>query len=154
MTNYVDGQDEIRDFVYSRWVEQSQAVTGLTYVPEMRFHGVQENAVPDKPTYWARLSVFSLLDQQATLSTESVVSYTRRYRDNGRVVVQLFGPLTGNGAQAKLLKLAQLVQNRLRGTKTKSGIWFRNARIDANLAPETLFQRVNVICDYERDEII
>lgn len=154
MTGYVEGQEEIRDFVYSRWAEQAQAVTGLTYLPEMRFQGVQENEPPSKPTYWGRLSVMSLTDRQATLSTESVVSYTRRYRDNGRVVVQLFGPLTGNGAQDKLLKLAELVQNRLRGTKTKSGIWFRNAKIDTNLSNEALFQRVNVICDYERDQII
>lgn len=154
MTDFVQGLEEIREFVYSEWLAQSQAVTGLTYTPEMRFQGVQENEPPAKPTYWGRLSVMSLTDQQATLSTASVVSYTRRYRDNGRIVVQLFGPLTGNGAYDKLLKLAQLVQNRLRGTKTESGIWFRNARIDSNLAPEALFQRVNVICDYERDQII
>lgn len=152
MNDFLEGQDEIRDFIYSKWKTDAPLIAG--YLPEMRFQGVEQADPPSKPTYWGRLSVMSITDQQATLSTASVVAYTRRYRDNGRVVLQLFGPRTGNDAQAKLLKLAMLVQNRLRGSKTESGIWFRNARIDNNLAPENLFQRVNVICDYERDEII
>lgn len=152
MTDYLTGQDEMRNFVYSDWKLKAPAIAG--YVPEMRFQGTETNDPPAVPTYWARMSVMSLTDQQATLSTASVVAYTRRYRDNGRIVVQLFGPRTGPGAQAKLMQLAMLVQNRLRGTKTEHGIWFRNARIDSNLAPENLFQRVNVICDYERDQII
>lgn len=152
MTSFVQGQDDIREFIYSRWVDRTPEIFGE--VPEMRFQGVELNDPPAVPTFWGRLSVMSLTDQQATLSTRSVVSYTRRYRDNGLVVVQLFGPRTGEKAQEKLLLLAQIVQNRLRGGKTESGIWFRNARIDPNLAHENLFQRVNVICDYERDEII
>lgn len=154
MTDFLTGQDEMREFVYSEWKSNAQVVTGLAYLPEMRFQGTEKNDPPAVPTYWGRMSVFSLIDQQATLSTASVVSYTRRYRDNGRIVVQLFGPRTGNDAQANLLKLAMVVQNRLRGTKTESGIWFRNARIDNNLSPENLFQRINVMCDYERDQII
>lgn len=154
MINYVGGENEIRKFIYSRWLDQAQQVLGVDYIPEMRFQGVETNDPPSVPTFWGRLSVMSLTDQQATLSTCSTVAYTRRYRDNGRVVIQLFGPRTGPDASEKLKKLAQLVQNRLRGTKTDSGIWFRNARIDANLNAENLFQRVNVICDYERDEII
>lgn len=152
MIDYVGGENEIRKFIYSRWLDRSSEIVG--YIPEMRFQGVETNDPPGVPTFWARLSVVSLIDQQATLSTCSTVAYTRRYRDNGRVVVQLFGPRNGDNASEKLKQLAMLVQNRLRGTKTESGIWFRNSRIDANLANESLFQRVNVICEYERDEII
>lgn len=152
MINYVDGLNEVREFIYNRWVEQAASIVG--YVPEMRFAGVEAQETPDKTKYWARFTMFTLTDQQATLSTDSVTSYTRRYRDNGRVVLQLFGPRYGNNAGDNLLKLAQIVQNRLRGTKTEHGIWFRNSQIDASLAPEESFQRVNVLCDYERDEII
>lgn len=152
MIDYVGGLNEIREFIYSRWLDQTQAVVG--YIPEMRFQGVEKQDTPDKTKYWARLTVASLADRQATLSTQAVASYTRRYRDNGRVVLQLFGPRFGNNANENLLKLAQIVQNRLRGSKTDHGIWFRNAQIDASLSPEENFQRVNVICDYERDEII
>lgn len=152
MIDYVSGENEIRKFVYSHWVDRSEEI--VSYVPEMRFQGIEENDPPGVPTFWARLSVMSLTDQQATLSTCSVVAYTRRYRDNGRVVVQLFGPRTGPDVSEKLKRLAELVQNRLRGGKTENDIWFRNARIDANLSPESLFQRINVVCEYERDEII
>lgn len=152
MTDYLTGLNEIREFIYTRWQAQSAVYAG--YIPEMRFQGVEKETTPDKTKYWARLTVQSLIDQQATLSTESVTSYTRRYRDNGRIVLQLFGPRYGSNTNAILLELAMLVQNRLRGTKTQSGIWFRDAQVDASLAPEELFQRVNVICNYERDEII
>jgi hypothetical protein len=152
MIDYVGGENEIRKFIYSHWVDRSEEI--VSYVPEMRFQGIETNDPPGVPTFWARLSVVSLTDQQATLSTCSVVAYTRRYRDNGRVVVQLFGPRTGPDVSEKLKRLAELVQNRLRGGKTENGIWFRNARIDANLSPESLFQRINVVCEYERDEII
>lgn len=151
MIDYVDGVDEMREFVYSEWLAKSALIAG--YVPAMRFLGVEMNDVPTTPVFWARMSTFSFTDQQATLSTCSVSAYTRRYRDNGRIVIQLFGPRTGDNVSNKLMKLAQLIQHRLSGTKTEHGIWFRNARVDADIAPEQLFNRVNVVCDYERDEI-
>lgn len=151
MIDYADGVDEMREFIYSYWQANSPEVVG--YVPEMRFQHVEKNDPPGVPTFWARMSTFSLTDQQATLSTCSINAYSRRYRDNGRVVVQLFGPRTGDNVDRKLMLLAQIIQNRLRGTKTENNIWFRNAKIDSDLSPEPLFNRINVVCDYERDEI-
>lgn len=151
MIDYPDGVDEMREFVYSDWMLKAPDVVG--YLPEMRFQGVEENDPPGVPTFWARMSSFSITDQQATLSTCSVTAYTRRYRDNGRIVIQLFGPRTGDGVYSKLLKLAKVLQARLSGTKTAHNIWFRNARIDSDVRPEPLYNRVNVVCDYERDEL-
>lgn len=152
MIDYLGGEEEIRSFLYSEWLSKTTAIIG--YVPEMRFQGDGNPKTPDKNKFWARLSVVSFTDQQATLSTQALKSYTRRYRDNGQVVLQLFGPKNETAVHKNLIKLAMLAQNRFRGTKTESGIWFRNSRIDTNIPDEDLFSRVNVFCDYERDEII
>lgn len=151
MIGYTEGVDEIRAKVFNAWKANSAAIVG--YVPEMRFADVQKETTPDKSKYWARVSVIATADKQATLSTCVDRAYARRYRENGTVVVQVFAPVNATRGDYLLGKLCELVQNALRGTKTPGGIWFRNAGIRP-LPQEDLFLRRNVICNYERDEIV
>lgn len=150
MIGYVDGINEIRAKVWNAWLDGSAAIAG--YVPEMRFADVGLPSTPDKSKFWARLSVVDLTDQQATLSTAHNIPGKRRYRANGQVVLQVFGPVNVDQSDYVMGKLCELVQNTLRGGKTPGGIWFRNVGIRP-LPSEDLFYRRNVVCEFERDDI-
>ena len=150
MINYQNANSEIFALFHVAWQASAASVVG--YMPEVRWQGVQEREIPDGSKYWARLSVQTISAKQATLSADCGKPGQKRFTAFGLVFVQLFCPKSDNQAFAKGQQLAEVARNTFRGKATASNIWFRNVRIN-ELSPEKLWERFNIIAEFEYDEI-
>jgi hypothetical protein len=130
--------------------DTTEAVIG--YVPEIRWPSNQQREIPDGAKFWARVSQQTLDEEQATLSNCMSLPGKRKYTVEGLIFVQIFGPRFEDESWTKCQKLAEIARNAYRGQTTASKIIFRNARIK-ELEPEQLFERFNVVVEFEYDEI-
>lgn len=147
---YDAARDEMFALFNAAWQANSAAVVG--YVPEVRWQGRETTEKPDRSKFWARVSLQSVGEGQATLSNCVIEPGKKKYESFGLIFVQLFGPKSRATAYDDLQKLAMLARDAYRGKTTPGNVWFRNVRINT-LQPEELFYRLNVIGEYEFDEI-
>lgn len=147
---YDAARDEMFALFLTAWNANTTALVG--YVPEVRWQGKEDGTKPDRSKFWARVSIQSVLEQQATLSNCVVEQGKKKYESAGLVFVQLFGPKAVATAYDDLQKLAKVARNAYRGKTTPGNVWFRNVRINT-LGPEELFYRLNVVAEYEFDEL-
>lgn len=154
MLQYEQARDEMFALFKTAWDANSAAVVG--YVPEVRWQGKEiatPNAgKPDRTKFWARVSIQSVLEQQATLSNCVVEPGKKKYESAGLIFVQVFGPKSVDNSYELLQQLAKVARNAYRGKTTPGNVWFRNVRINT-LNPEELFYRLNVVGEYEFNEI-
>lgn len=122
------------------------------YTPDMRFQGFEKNGKPDGSKFWLRFSQQTVNERQATLSTCAGLPGQKRYTTTGIVFVQFFCPRSLQTGMELGRKLAILARDAYRGHALDDSIWFRNARIN-ELAPESDSYRLNVVADYEYDEL-
>lgn len=142
--------NEIQHAFKAAWDLNSGAVFG--YVPDVEWYGNEKNSKVDRAKAWARFSTQNVFEEQATLSTCVEQPFSRRYEASGLIFVQLFLPKTIDNALIEGRKLAKIARNAFRGKKTESGVSFHNARI-VDLSPEELFYRLNVVVEYDFDDI-
>lgn len=151
---YDEARDEMFALFKAAWDANATALVG--YIPEVRWQGREiatPNAgKPDNSKFWARVSIQSVLEQQATLSNCVVEPGKKKYESSGLIFVQLFGPKSRATAYDDLQKLAIVARDAYRSKVTPGQVWFRNVRINT-LQPEELFYRLNVVGEYEFDEI-
>lgn len=147
MTTYTEAVDQILATVNTAWQSSTTAVVG--YVPDIYWQGVEEPKKPDLTKYWARVSQVGFNDEQSTLRNGDS---EQRYTTNGNVYVQIFAPKKDSLGMTNGRELATIARNSFRGTTTDGCVWFKNARI-VELDPEESFYRLNVIAEYEYDEI-
>lgn len=133
--------EQARDDIFSAF----KAAWGVTTFPVVW---------PDKPaekpsgrTPWARVTIRHAGGFQATLSN---INGQRRWRRNGVVIVQVFTP-SGEGL-SRAYDLAKIACDAFEGVSTPRGVWFRNARIN-EVGPDGDWQQVNVLADFEYDEV-
>jgi len=150
MTNYEGARDEIFALLNVAWLAGAAAIVG--YVPEIRWQGVTKETKIDESKFWARVSMQSVGGEQASLSNCAGAIGQKHYTDFGLIFVQLFAPMAAQQATMKLGRLAMLARNVYRGVSTDNKVWFRNARIN-NLEDELQFHRLNVVAEYEYDEL-
>ncbi len=148
-TTYTNAVDEMFSVVRTVWNANTAAIVG--YVPEMRWQGVEVSTPPPNDLYWGRTSIQTVTDQQTNVATLDG-NGKRRYTTSGLIFVQLFAPLADAQSMDKIRKLAQTVRAGFRGTTTPSSVVFRNARIN-ELSPDGKANRINVVAEFEYDEI-
>lgn len=146
-TDYKGARDEMLGAFTTAWNSGSSAIVG--YIPEIRFDGDNKSDIPDASKFWVRISTQGINCEQGTLSENVVTNGSRRYESYGLMYAQLFAP-KANDSKAKILNLAKLVQKTFR--KRTLNVILRNARIE-ELEPENGIQRINVVCEFEFDEI-
>lgn len=146
MISYEDAIDEMFEAFNVAWLANSAAVA--SYVPEVRWPGVEEPETPDASKFWVRVSQQTVSEEQSTLRNDESV---QRYTADGLLFVQLFCPKSDAESMAKGRKLAVIARNAFRGKTTSGKVWFRNARIN-EIPPEDKFYRFNVVTEYEYDE--
>jgi|SRR5688572_14082970 len=147
---YDEARDEMFALFKAAWDANTTAIAG--YVPEVRWQGKELTTKPDRSKYWARVSLQSVLEQQATLSNCVIEPGKKKYESAGLIFVQVFAPKAIATAYDTLQKLAIVARDAYRGKTTPGNVWFRNVRINT-LEPEELFYRLNVVGEYEFDEI-
>jgi len=143
---YTEAVDAINGAFYEAWQAEAASIVGS--VPEIRWQGVEADKPPQN-VFWCRVSIQTVYEEQTTLSNDNG---TKRYRTGGLVFVQIFCPTADAQAMDKGRKLAIVARNAFRGKQTANGVWFRNARIN-ELPPEDDAYRLNVVADYEYDDI-
>lgn len=147
---YDEAIDEIYGLLYAAWQSSTASIAG--YVPAIRWAGKEEPEKPDGSLFWARCSASNVVEPQTSLSNCVEQPGNSRYTPVGVVIVQLFCPKSDATAMEKGRLLAQVARNAFRGKTTPGKVWFRNARIH-EIEPEDLFYRLNIIAEYEYDEI-
>lgn len=145
MPTYVEAIDDMFARVKAANDSSSEAIIG--YVPEIRWRDLE---LPDKPgeKFWMRVNLQTVIDGQATLSTDEGLPGQRRYDTQGNIIIQLFAPKSVAGSGRKLDQLGELMRNTFRGAKTANGVWFRNSRIQDGIPAEDLYYRSNVISEF------
>lgn len=146
---YIDADSEIFARLKTDWDANTAAIVG--YVPELRYQGAEVGTIPTAAKHWARASIQTVTETQATLHEGAAGN--KRFNVAGLIFVQLFSPKAENDGWDKCRKLAKVARNAFRGKKTSGGIWFRNCRINDNVKNETNAYRINVVCEFEFDEI-
>lgn len=116
-------------------------------MPELRWQGVEEAAIPSGDAYWARISQQTVFEKQQTLGKQG----ERLFESAGLLFVQIFCPRTSAESYDKGRQMALVARNVFRGQN--DGVWFRNARIADDLEPEQGWNRFNVVTEYEFTEI-
>lgn len=147
---YDQARDEMFALFKAAWDANSAAIAG--YIPEVRWQGKELTTKPDRSKFWARVSIQSVIEQQATLSNCVIEPGKKKYESSGLIFVQLFAPKVTDGAYELLQQLAKVARDAYRGKTTPGNVWFRNVRINT-LSPEELFFRLNVVGEYEFDEV-
>lgn len=150
MIEFDEVNDEVNALFLSAWNAGSAAIVG--YIPEIRWQGVQYRDLPDGSKFWARLHKETVIEEQASLSTCEGLPGQKKYTASGLVFVQLFCPKSETRAFDLGQKLAKLTRNAFRGKSTPGKIWFRNVRIN-EIGPEQLYERFNVVTEFEYDEL-
>jgi len=146
-TTYSEAYDTITNRLLADWPTVAADIVGIgADAPELRFTGVEVGAIPQ--TYFARFTMRSVLERQATLRNGE----DQRYTSSGVIFVQVFAPKSDQQAAERLRRLAEAAKGIFRGKTFDGCIWFRNMRIN-DLDPEEKFLRANVVGEYEYDEI-
>lgn len=142
---------EMEALFNAAWQANSAAVFG--YIPDIEWYGKESPSKVDRSKVWARFSTDNVFEEQATLSTCVDIPFQRRYNASGLIFIQLFLPKTVANAVKNGRKLAKVAQRAFRGKKSTSGVVFYNVRINDKLEPEELFYRINVVAEYDYDEL-
>ena len=142
---------EMEALFNTAWQANSGAVFG--YVPAIEWHGKETKDKIDRLKVWARFSTQNVFEEQATLSACVDEPFKRRFNGSGLIFVQLFLPKTVANALIKGRTLAKVARNAFRAKKTDGGVVFYNVRINDDIAPEEMFYRINVVAEYDYDEL-
>ncbi|URA06801.1 minor tail protein [Xanthomonas phage Langgrundblatt2] len=132
---------------------QANAAPFFGYVPAIEWFGKETKDKVDRTKVWARFSTQNVFEEQATLSACVDEPFVRRWNGSGLIFVQLFLPKTVANAVIQGRKLAKVARNAYRGKKTDGGVTFYNVRINDNIPPEEMFYRINVVAEYDYDEL-
>lgn len=149
-TDYQTAINDIFTLINSAWIAGAATAVGET--AELRFVGVEKEGKIPTDKFWGRVSTQGVNEGQASIANGVGAPGNRRWRADGLVYVQLFAPKSRNTAMQKLRALAQLARNAYRGKQSVNGVSFYNARIQ-ELDPEELFHRINVVAEYQYDEL-
>ncbi len=146
MLTYLQARDEI--FAQLNTAKAAIALL-LGYTPPIVYQGIDKESSPDVSKLWFRASIQTVQQPQATLSGNDL---KRRYTTDGLLFVQIFIPKSNSQDYKLGLQVAELIQKAFRGKRTENCVVFRNVRFQ-ELPAETAWNRVNVVAEYQYDEI-
>jgi hypothetical protein len=146
----IDDYPSARNEIFKQYqgiIPSTAAIIGEALIVNYQGVTTEEKMPVDK--FWSRVSIQTVIEEQTALAGNDL---KRRYTSNGVVFVQLFIPVIRLPDYEKGTKLAQLIKTAFRGKQTENCIWFRNTRIQ-ELPKENAWFRINVVSDYQYDEI-
>uniref|UniRef100_A0AAU6W084 Tail terminator protein n=1 Tax=Pseudomonas phage Pavpe01 TaxID=3138545 RepID=A0AAU6W084_9VIRU len=151
-TTYTDALDEM--FGKIKAAIDGPVNTVLGYKAETRWPFVAEPTKPDNSKIWLRVSTQIVDEQQSTLSTCEGLPGQKRYESAGLLFIELYLPKAKGDSGVKGRKVAVILRDLFRNAASgPTGITYYRARINDGIAPEELFYRLNVVTEFEYDEI-
>lgn len=146
----IDDYPSARNEIFKQYqgiIPSTASIIGEALIVNYQGVSTEEKKPVDK--FWSRISIQTVIEEQTALAGNDL---KRRYTSNGVVFVQLFIPVVRLPDYEKGTKLAHLIKTAFRGKQTENCIWFRNTRIQ-ELPQENAWFRINVVSDYQYDEI-
>ena len=146
-TDYVGATDAIYADVYAAW--KSACTTVLGAEQKMFFQGIVKDSAVEigaANEFWSRTS-------RQTVDQGSNGPGARKHAAVGLIFVQMFFPLSAKGAWRSGTQIATTVKNALARRSSSGTVWFRNPRIN-ELTPDGTHHRLNVVAEFEYDEIV
>lgn len=144
-------RDEIYTLFTDIWADLINGPSSIvSYIPEVRYPGIEKPEKPDQTKFWVRNSLQIISQPQTCLNGGTNGSKTR-YTTHGLFFSQLFCPKNDNNGITNGWKLSIIIRNAFRGTTTPGKIFFRNPTIK-QLDDEAHFHRFNIVVEYEYDE--
>lgn len=138
----VEAKDEARSRFNTGWT----AATVLTPMPVIRWEGKEQGDIPE--TYFVRFSMKQVKTPQVSFGEENNDgSSSKKFENNGLIMVQVFAPRTAEDSSHIGDLLAVEARDIFRGGETPGGMWFRNMRIN-ELPHDGTYYRWNVIVEY------
>lgn len=145
ITSYFDARNEI----FAQYnLAKVEILALLGYQPVVVYQGVESTGVMPTDKIWLRLSQQTVIEEQSALAGNDL---KRRYTSDGLIYAQIFIPKL-TGVYTNGVKIAEYIKKAFRGKQTSSAMWFRNVRIQ-ELAPEESWFRLNVVSEYQYDQI-
>lgn len=145
--NPVEAGDEMRQLFKDGW----EALTIVTPVPEVRWHGKEKKADPIPDTYFARFAIRGVGTDHAGFMENGEGASPQVFDSFGNVFVQVFAPIDAEDSYRQGELLAIAARDIFLGNDTPSGVWFRNVRY-VELDDDGKFYRWNVVAGYEFSE--
>ena len=150
MTTYFEARDAIYGVVKST---VDDAASYIGYIPEVEYPSITKIDNPPIDKIWLRANMTTVGEPQSTLSTCIGEPFSNRYTSFGLVIIELYIPKQGNIYELAT-QLATHLRDVYRKSGSSSGVIYRKARINDNISAEANFKRINVIAEYEYDEIL
>jgi hypothetical protein len=141
-----NARKELFALVDSIWQAQTNAIIG--YIPEVRWQGMQESAIPASSKFWMRVSTKGVSNRQRGFSMPDNGQSHAIFDNIGFITLQIFAPMTSPTGYAKGELLSAKGQCMFMATETGGAIWFRNPRI-IELDNDGTWYRWNVVADYQ-----
>lgn len=134
--NRAEAKDVMFGHLTTAW---NAALTAHDLDGVLRFpdDGLEE---PDNGTYWARVSIQTVDEDQETLRNQGV----RRFLSVGLVFVQIFCPRSDDGAAINADLIAEDMRNALRNPRVDDNLEFTQAAIVDNVEQEPAWVTINV----------
>lgn len=151
-TNYTDARDKIYGRVKAAIDGPVAALFG--YKAETRWPFTAEPNKPDASKIWFRVSSQIVEEGQSTLSTCEGAPGQKRYETVGVLIIEMYMPKAVRDSGVKGTKAAAIIRDAFRNAPSgEEGIFYYRARINDGIAPEELFYRLNVVTEFEYDEV-
>ncbi len=142
---------EMFALVNTCWQAGAGAIVG--YVPEIRWQGIEEAALPGADKFWMRAGTTNVTTRQSGHQMpDAPLGSPVVYDTYGFITLQIFAPMKGRGTWSKGELLSELGQRMFMASETGGGVWFRNPRI-RDLNNDGTFYRWNVIADYQFSQV-
>lgn len=145
--NRLDAKNEILAAVTDGWNNALPTIVGTNH--ELRYWGKKYQNAVAVTKYWGRVSIQTVSEDQDTLRND-----VKRYRSNGIMILQLFGPVDDNQVGPKMDQISDALRNVFRSCTAADNVQFARARIVDNIDPEPAWLRVNVVAEFEYNQFL
>jgi hypothetical protein len=151
MLTYQQARKEMFAKVNTCWAEKAPAI--VNPIPEIRWQGIEEGALPGADKFWMRASTTTVTTRQSGhASPDSPEGSPVVYDTYGFITLQIFAPMKGKDSWSKGELLSEVGQRMFMASETAGGVWFRNPRI-RELNNDGTWYRWNVISDYQFSQV-
>lgn len=144
-TNYISARDSIFTLI-------EETASHFDYVPHIEYPLIVNADKPDGSKIWLRASTQIVEEMQSALSACEQSEGQKLYTSYGLVIIEFYIPRTEPNGTLALMWASQL-RDAFRNASSNDGVIYRKARINDGIAPEEQFFRVNVISNFEFDEV-
>jgi hypothetical protein len=151
MTKYSEAIDDI--FTRCKFAWETSCADILSYSAELRYQGVEADQFPDTTAVWGRASIRTVSQTRANVGQLND-SGAARYRTRGLVMIECFGSKLASGSFDSIRSLASSLRMFFLEYSSPNRVIMRNPKIDEFYYMDLQWYRIQMICEFEFDEIL